>query len=278
MTNKIDQVTITTLAENTAGSRGLLGEHGLAFHIQAGDFVMLFDTGQGQTLAHNAAQLGVDLQHLDAIALSHGHYDHTGGLRALLEQGPRRRLYIHPAALQAKYNRRHEDIGGHLPDRPTLEAQADVTWTTGPTWLTDTIWLTGEIPRITDFEDTGGPFYTDSAQAIPDTLADDQALVIDTEAGLIVVLGCGHSGVINTLKHIQTVQDRPIHALLGGMHLVRAAQSRLEATLAALADWDIAWLAPAHCTGVRATSLFWTRFPDRCLVCNAGSRLSFGAV
>ncbi len=272
----IERLTITVLVENTAGSRGLLGEHGIAFHVQADDFTLLFDTGQGMVLRHNANALGIDLNAVRTIALSHGHYDHTGALPELLGEGPKRRLFLHPAALRAKYNRRHEAIGSGLPERDVLTGIADVTWTSNPTWLAPSIWVTGEIPRNSAFEDTGGPFYLDATEPTPDPLADDQALVIDTVAGLVVVLGCGHAGVVNTLAFVRSVQERPIHALIGGMHLVRAEPDRLAATANALADFDVRWLVPMHCTGIQATSLLWTRFPDRCLVGSVGARLVFG--
>ncbi len=273
----IESLTITVLVENTAGARGLLGEHGLSLYIKADDLDLLFDTGQGLTLRHNAEQLGIDLDTVPAIAISHGHYDHTGGLLDLLQRGPRRRLYLHPEALSPKYNRHGQDIGANLPDRERLGELAEVNWTTGVTWLTPNVCLTGEIPRQTAFEDNGGPFYLDPQGTTPDPLRDDQALVIDSKAGLVVVLGCGHAGVINTLNHVQRLTSRPIHALIGGMHLLRAAQDRLHHTVQALADWDIRYLVPIHCTGVEASGLLWTRFPGRCLPGQVGTRLAFTA-
>jgi 7,8-dihydropterin-6-yl-methyl-4-(beta-D-ribofuranosyl)aminobenzene 5'-phosphate synthase len=118
----IRHLTITQLVENTADARGLLGEHGVAWFIEADEHCLLFDTGQGQTLRHNAGRLAVSLERVEAIALSHGHYDHTGGLMDALAMTGAVDLYLHPAALEPKYDRDGRAIGTPFPDADTLRA------------------------------------------------------------------------------------------------------------------------------------------------------------
>ncbi|MEA1950653.1 MAG: MBL fold metallo-hydrolase, partial [Planctomycetota bacterium] len=133
-------------------------------------------------------------------------------------------------------------------------------------------YLTGQVPRRNDFEDTGGPFYLDQACTEPDPLLDDQALYIETRAGVVVVLGCAHSGVVNILDHVADLTGRDqIHAVMGGMHLGRATSQRLLATSEVIKRYGIKKIGTAHCTGMRATSYLWSQFPDECFECCVGT-------
>ncbi|MFM7192817.1 MAG: MBL fold metallo-hydrolase, partial [Microcystaceae cyanobacterium] len=153
----LQQATITVLVENTAGKRGLLGEHGLSFWITANGQPILFDTGQGMALAHNAEKLGIALEDLTAIALSHGHYDHTGGLPFVLEKCPETTLFLHPAALQPKYSLNNA-IGSPLEAQNRL-GDHRLVWTEKPTEIMPGVYLTGTIPRYQPLEDTGEIFW-----------------------------------------------------------------------------------------------------------------------
>ena len=271
---------ITTLVENSVPVRGLPAEHGLAFHLQAGPRSLLFDTGQSDLLLHNALKLRISLANADAIVLSHGHNDHTGGLMAAHEAAPPARLFLHRAALSQKFVRNPDgttrSIGMDETTAETVRSTANIVWTRKPTEVLEGIFVTGEIPQQNTFEDTGGPFSRDAAGAQPDPLLDDQALYFDTQAGLVVLLGCSHSGVVNTLEYIQHLTGgRPIHALLGGLHLLKANPERMEKTIAAFRRLDIQRLAPAHCTGLSALTQLWAAFPGRCFSCAVGTRLSF---
>jgi 7,8-dihydropterin-6-yl-methyl-4-(beta-D-ribofuranosyl)aminobenzene 5'-phosphate synthase len=274
-------IAVTTLVENSVNVRGLLAEHGLAFHIQAGPRSLLFDTGQSDLLLHNALKLRISLAEAEAIVLSHGHNDHTGGLKAAHEAAPQARLFLHRATLSPKFVGNPDGTGRPIgmdeaSAKAIRKAANVVVWTAKPTEILDGIFVTGEIPRQNDFEDTGGRFFLDAACTRPDPLADDQALFFDTTEGLVVLLGCGHAGVVNTLEYVRHLTGgRPIHAILGGLHLLTASPERMEKNIAAFRRLDIQQLAPAHCTGLPALAQLWTAFPGRCSSCAVGASWVF---
>ncbi|NEX22828.1 MBL fold metallo-hydrolase [Thiorhodococcus mannitoliphagus] len=271
------EIGITQLVENTAGGRGLLGEHGIAYFIEVAGRRVLFDTGQGEVLLHNAERLGLPLAEVEAIALSHGHYDHAGGLEdALSVTGPVD-LYLHPEARQPKYNRAGKAIGTPYLASDALRGHVRrLVETREPVSIGPGIHLTGEIPRRHKIEDTGGPFHLDANRNQVDPLLDDQAMYLDTADGTLVLLGCGHSGVINTLEHIQQLTGGShIHAVIGGMHLLRATPERLDFTAQRLEALGVEYLAPIHCTGTEAACFFRARFPDRIHASEVGTLHAF---
>lgn len=271
---------ITVIVENTCRDRGLLGEHGLSFWIELGSEAVLFDTGQGQVIKHNAQRLGVKLASTESIALSHGHYDHTGGLSDVLALTGHPRVYAHPQAFEPKYacnaNGLARDVGTAESAIRDVRSRAEMIPVTEPVEIGAGLWLTGPVPRLTAYEDTGGAFFKDKDCHEPDDLVDDQAAFFETESGTVVILGCAHSGVINTLRHIRTLtSNRPIRAALGGMHLVNAGPERINATIEELRSLEVASLAPCHCTGFPATARLWREFSDQCRACPAGSVIAF---
>ena len=274
----MNSLRIITLVEDTAGGRGLLGEHGLAFWIECGGARILFDTGQGDVLRHNAQQLGVPLETVDSIVLSHGHYDHTGGLLDTLRASRSANVYAHPAALNPKYARNADGTsrpgGVSSMDEASILEWTDPLWTQEPTEIAPRVHLTGPIPRRTSYEDTGGDFFLDPQCDIADDLIDDQAAFIETPRGIVVVLGCAHAGVINTLQYIEQLTDRqPIHTVMGGMHLLHASPDRLDPTMTALGKMNISRFMPCHCTGMNAIVRLWNEFPSQCHSCLTGTTL-----
>lgn len=268
---------ITVLVENQPVGRGLLGEHGIAFHLRADGNNVLFDTGQGLTLLHNADRLGIDLSALAAIVLSHGHYDHTGGLPGVLERCGAVDIFLHPETLRPKFNREGKDIGAPASSLAALGRARCVHSTERPTEIVPGLFVTGPIPRRNEIEDTGGPFYRDAGRRAEDPLTDDQALYALLPEGVVVILGCCHAGVLNTLEYISELTGgRPVHAVLGGTHLLRAGEERLAHTAGLLETLDVKVLAPNHCTGLNAQCYLRSRFPDRFVEAPAGTRFRFG--
>ncbi|HOP47402.1 MAG TPA: MBL fold metallo-hydrolase [Desulfobacteraceae bacterium] len=273
---------VTVVVENTAGENGIIPEHGICFWIETGDSYVIFDTGQGGVLLNNASVMGIPLEKVGHIVLSHGHYDHTGGLRAVLPVSSNPKLYAHPSAFQPKFAcnlyGQSNFIGMPYTCREAVQGfVSEVIYTERPAQITEGIFVTGEIPRVTEFEDTGGPFFLDDGCTAPDPFPDDQALFFETSRGTVVLVGCAHAGVINTLLYIkQLTGDKPIHAVLGGMHLLSASRVRMEHTIEFLNRLDPDILCPGHCTGNGAMAKLREAFPRKFIPCNAGRSFEFG--
>ncbi len=272
---------ITTLSENTAGIGNFLAEWGLSILVETDEVNILLDTGQSISASYNADILGIDLSKIDKIVLSHGHFDHTGGLRQILRRMKKEvEIIAHPDMWAVKCVRREGWRGGYVGipfQRQELESLGAVfNLTAKPVKITDNIMTTGEIPMVTDFEEIDASlFVKEDTGWQPDKLLDDQALIIETEPGLVVILGCAHRGVINTLYHAQQLTGvKPIHALLGGCHLFGASEQRIQSTIAALKELDVQRLGLSHCTGLPAAGIMAREFGEKFFYNNAGTSIS----
>jgi 7,8-dihydropterin-6-yl-methyl-4-(beta-D-ribofuranosyl)aminobenzene 5'-phosphate synthase len=249
------KIEATVLVENDAAT-GFEPEFGLAIWIEVDGLKLLFDTGQAGALFSNARNAGINLAEAAYIALSHGHFDHTGGLARALAIASKAQLILHPQALIERYSL-HRGEPLHSVGMPSdaikaVESMVEdrLLWSRQPVWLTPDIGITGEIPRATIFEDVGGSFFCDRAGRCPDALLDDQALWINTGEGLVIFVGCSHAGIINTVSYVQklTEVDR-VKALIGGFHLINSSFERRRATFEALKNLGSQCLIPCHCTG-----------------------------
>ena len=273
-----EDINITILIENTAHKAGLKTEHGLSFWIEYGDKNILFDTGQSNAVMKNAKKLSVDLACTDAIVISHGHYDHTGGLSTTLDIAPKAKIYLHPAATESKFNKKDSNakyIG--MPDsaKKAIEGR-HVVWTATPAYIFPGIAITGQVPRINDYEDVGGDFFIDEDCQKPDELLDDQALFIESSKGLVVVFGCAHSGVVNTLDYISNLTGQnKVYAVIGGMHLLNANQMRINKTIETLKKYDVQKVIPLHCTGRKVMEVLKNVFGNKYLILGTGDKISF---
>lgn len=260
------ETVLTILVDNQA-RHPLASEHGFALWIQTDGRRILFDTGQGAALPGNAERLGIDLSSADALVLSHGHYDHGGGMPYVLGKNPAMVVYAHPRVLRSRFAIAEGRIRPvQLPSgaMEALQSHPNARWVRREVRLGAKIGLTGPIPRPSSFEDPGGPFFLDPAGRFADLVDDELALWIGTPAGLVVCVGCAHAGLINTL-HLarrQSGLDR-IAAVLGGFHLDSAGASRLEQTVEALRTLALERLFPCHCTGRRAIHALQAAFGDR---------------
>ncbi|PIE58863.1 MAG: MBL fold metallo-hydrolase [Desulfobulbus propionicus] len=275
------QTEYTILCENTVdGPMGLIGEHGWAVLIETEDKRILFDTGQGMALIPNSRTLGKDLQHLDAIVISHGHYDHTLGLPSVLQQTGRIDVYGHPDMFITRY----WELDGELREigipyrREYLESLGACFQPVQEfTEIFDNIYLTGEVAGKTSFEgpDPHMKHRLENGSLEQDQLRDDLSMVIRGEKGLVVVLGCAHAGLINILNHVQNhLPGDPIYAVFGGTHLGFAGAEQFEQTLAALDSFNIQRIGAAHCTGMVRSSHLHNHYGDRFFFAAAGCRFS----
>ncbi|MDY7019651.1 MAG: MBL fold metallo-hydrolase [Chloroflexota bacterium] len=272
---------IITLTENTAGNVGVLAEWGLSILVEVDGLNVLLDTGLSASVVHNASVLGIDLSIIDKIVISHGHTDHTGGLRQLLKTMRKEvEVIAHPDIWDAKYSERAREglyVYAGIPfRREELEGLgASFTLTSEPVWISDRIVTTGEIPMLTDYEKIDGNLHVrKEGEFHPDPLRDDLALAIKTEQGLVMITGCAHRGIVNTLLHAQKLTGiEAVDTVVGGTHLIRATEERVELTIAELKRFGIQRLGASHCTGFPATVRLAEEFGDIFFANNAGTRL-----
>lgn len=273
-----DNVHIGVIIDNTTLRTDFITEHGLSLWIEYRDRKILFDTGQSNAVISNAKKLGINLKSADAIVLSHGHYDHTGGLADVLNIATKAKVYLHPSAMEPKFGKKASDVknvGMTDSAKKAIENQP-VVFTKKPENLFPGVVVTGQIPRINDFEDVGGAFFLHEQCQKPDSLLDDQALFVNSSKGIVVVLGCAHSGVVNILDYVSELANcKKIHALIGGMHLLNADQKRIEHTLETFRKYDIQKVIPLHCTGEKVMKVLKNILGDRCLLLGAGEKIIF---
>ncbi len=272
---------LTILCENTAvASVGILGEHGFAVLIEKEEGSFLFDTGQGRTIIHNAACLGKDLSGVRTILLSHGHYDHTGGLKNVLDVTGPINVYAHPdiflekiAVVEKKEHSVEKYVG--IPERRDVYEARGARFVFNRTFteIAADMYLTGEIPRRTSFEKQDRRLMIKKdGRLVQDYVNDDQSLVIKTPVGLIVVLGCAHSGVVNTLNHVKAhMPGLEIYMVVGGTHVGFLTEAQVRSTIDALHAFSIQKIGASHCTGLGPAMKLKQAFGDRFFFANAGS-------
>jgi 7,8-dihydropterin-6-yl-methyl-4-(beta-D-ribofuranosyl)aminobenzene 5'-phosphate synthase len=275
---------LTTLAENTAGERGLLGEWGWSLLIRCGERAFLLDAGAGPATAHNAIALGARLGEVEAVAVSHGHYDHTGGLPDLLGliRKPQVPVHLHPAAWGAKFARNRRTgvcryVGIPWQRREAERLGADFRESEQPVELAPGVLLSGPVPQVFDFEKVPDSFLLRAGEDfVRDPLEDDQALFLSTELGLVVALGCAHRGVLNTLALGRRLTGlEHVYLVLGGTHLHAAGAEIVDRTIAGLRAAGVEWLGVSHCTGGAAAVRLAQAFGERFFFNHAGTTLRF---
>lgn len=271
------KITATVICENCVFNQpGAIAEHGLSIFMETDCGNYLLDTGQGKTVVNNALVLGLDLRTIKGIIVSHHHWDHTGGLGPVLDLKGAVDIYAHPDFFKESYKIGGEKvryIGVPYP-RPLLEAKgATFKFSDEFRQIESGMWLTGEVPRRTDYErgDKNQVVKSDGGY-VKDDLRDDQSVVIETEKGLFIILGCCHSGIINTLSYIvEKTGQRHIHAVIGGTHLGPVSDEQKEKSIDALKAFDIERLGVSHCTGLKTASRLACEFGDRFFFCNVGT-------
>ena len=269
--------------DHTLSAASFRAEHGVAFAIETPAGQILFDTGQsGDVLAHNAAQMGIDLHQIDALALSHAHYDHTGGLSTFLQNNQAGLpLYAHPDLFRERFaikDGQTRSIGltiaqNDLAQHTALHLNAE------PVKIVRHVWTTGEITSRTEFEGRSSHHYIRANERWqPDPYRDDMALVVEAQSGLVVVCGCCHAGLLNTLAHVRRVFNQEITAIIGGAHLASVDAETLEYAIDVLRANSVGHLPDLylnHCTGERALAALAQAFGEKVNPCPAGTVLVF---
>ena len=244
---------ITVLTDNnTLIDRYYLGEPALSFLIEDEDETILFDTGYSDVFLRNAEKMGISTDRISKVVISHGHDDHTGGLRYLLKERTNIELIAHPDA----FNYREDDNG--LPicspfRKKQLEEKCQLTLTSQPLRVSRNLTFLGQIPRVTDFEICHplGNTVTDG-RLQPDYFYDDSALVYQGNDGLFIITACSHSGICNIIEQaIATCHDDRITGIIGGFHLFDADE-RLSRTIEYLSNRKVRDIYPCHCVSLQA--------------------------
>lgn len=277
-------IRITILCDNTVnGPLTVIGEHGYAAFIETERGNYLFDTGQGFSILQNAHCLKKDLSSIKGLFLSHGHYDHTGGLSNVLTLHDSIKVYAHPDIFAQKYSLVQTDgkdtqkyIGMKFPKGHYEKRGAQFIFQSSLSEVAEDIYLTGEIPRTTEYE-KGDPrlIVKNNGNVEPDPLLDDQALIIRTKHdGLIILLGCTHSGLINTIQYVlDHFKGEKLSVLIGGTHLAFLKDDQVEKTITKLKHFNFKKIGVSHCTGLKAETRLFQEFKDKFFVANVGTSL-----
>ena len=251
----LKRLRLTVLVDNVSLRRDLRGEHGFSALIETERGRLLFDVGKSsRAVLKNAAALGVELSRVDAVALSHGHYDHTGGLAAVLEEAPGARLYLHPHTAARRWGHWRgfkKSIGMSRKNIAAAEGRSPVLVSEAVA-LPMGVALSGSVPGP---EAPGERNFTVeiAGKRLPDRFVDEMFVLADSASGVVLVTGCCHRGLINTLQHAQEVSGgRPVRTVLGGLHLGRLSKVELDAVIAALQSAGTKEVIAGHCTGKRA--------------------------
>jgi len=262
---------LTILCENSVGVPfGVIGEHGFACFVETDNGNYLFDTGQGFAITQNAQVLGKDLASIRAVMISHGHYDHTGGLPAVLKVRGAVDVFGHPDMFTQRVWSSEEETRfvGILYRRPYLEGLgARFRLGTDLVEVGPGVYLTGEIPRQSAFEkgDDKMSAILPSGETIhPDPISDDLSLILDTDKGLVIILGCAHAGLINIIEYaLEKMNADRVHAIIGGTHLGFSGEAQFDETVKVLDQYQIDLLGVSHCTGLVKASLLHARLQER---------------
>jgi len=269
------KVKLTILVEDSVSASkkalGLEAKHGLSILVERTKprSTILMDTGQSPSiLLRNIEILGISLEKIDAIFLSHGHYDHTGSLLEILKKINRDiPIIVHPDALNPKFKiaPKLRYIGSPFK-LCELESSRGLLLARNPITIAERIVTSGEIERITPYEKPQSFWTVENEKFIEDVMRDDQALVLNLEdKGLVVVSGCAHAGIINTIKQAQRLMGmKKVHAVIGGFHLSDSKEETIKATINDLNEINPAFIYPCHCTGSKAVRQFTVSFKGRC--------------
>lgn len=276
----IDNLKITILSDNFVSTLNppLIGEWGFSALVEADDVKILYDVGNsGYPLIYNSEKLGIKLEDIDFIVLSHGHRDHTGGLsnNDVVTKLKGKMLITHPSVFEKKvlnWYGKLEYIGMPLT-RDEIEKKFNLILSSEPLEIADGVMFSGEIKRYGYEEYTSGLYTFSNSSLVKDSMKDDAALYINTKKGLVILTGCGHAGILNIIRHAKEVTNQNVYAAIGGFHLLSSPKEHVEKVADELTK-NLQKIGPAHCSGNTIKSII-SENKEKWLDAGVGKSISF---
>lgn len=278
------------LVDNKTESLSCRAEWGLAIAIETQGHKILFDTGASSMFADNAKAIGVDLSEMEALVISHGHYDHTEGVAAFVEINDKAPIYLHRDALGDTYG----EIDGEIEDFScgilwseefTEMLKPRIRLREGTYKILDNVTVVGNIPWHPAFSATerffrkirvSGAPGSEELSFVQDNMDHEQFLVVEEGDVIHIFSGCSHKGVMATLEHARRLfPDKKIASLIAGMHMFPLSSQRQDEIIDAMMKLDVDWLVPLHCTGMEAILKMKARKGDKCILATSGKSYEF---
>jgi len=272
---------LTVVMDNFALRGNLRAEHGFSVLIEADNVLLLVDTGKSDLTVANLRALKIEPQSISKVVITHGHYDHAGGLMPLIHAGAAPEVYVSPKAFDPKFargKRGWRTVGVDWSPTDVRAVGGSIVDAEVALELMPGVWLTGTIPEVEPFPPGKKKLFVEmpGGQRVPDPFEDERAVVVDAPAGLVVLSGCGHRGILNAVAAARDLfPARPVAAALGGMHMASAGHSETRALAEALKGQGIPLVGPAHCTGLDAWAILKGVLGDSARWLGAGTQLEF---
>ncbi|MCD6106960.1 MAG: MBL fold metallo-hydrolase [Caldisericaceae bacterium] len=266
---------ITIIVDNYTTKRNFIAEHGFAALIETGQQKILFDTGQGHALLHNLKIKNIDPKNIETIVLSHGHDDHTGGIKPFSKKNNQFEIFAHPAVLYPKYKITKE-LKKNIGLKTNL-SEFNTKFYAGPVEISPKVIYSGEVPKINKWELEETIYYREiNGKLEKDPFQDDVSLYIIADKGLVVLTGCAHSGIINIINYgMEITGINKLHGIIGGMHLKNASNKRIKKTVQLIAGMNPKFVTISHCTGILPGMEFVKKIGKRAIFTEVSSEFNF---